>query len=141
LGLPIHQTGAVSGEIRDALFAHSHCVVYPSVNREPFGMVVAEAMSHGTPVLVPDYGGVTEVMCDGERAGGLTFKVWDSGDLARQLETLLKSEALHRELAGNARSLAERFTADHMTDRVLQHLGIAEQTGRSLPDGVISRVA
>ncbi|MFD1691055.1 glycosyltransferase [Azotobacter chroococcum] len=44
-------------------------MVYPSVNREAFGLVVAEAMSHGTPVLVPDYGGVTEVMRDGERAG------------------------------------------------------------------------
>jgi len=141
LGLPIHQAGAVPGEIRDTLFAHSHCVVYPSVNREAFGLVVAEAMSHGTPVLVPDYGGVTEVMRDGDRAGGLTFGAWDSGDLARQLETLLTNATLHRELAGNARPLAERFTADHMTDRVLQHLGITDRTERPVPDGTISRVA
>ncbi|MFB8828583.1 glycosyltransferase [Azotobacter sp. CWF10] len=123
------------------MFAHSHCVVYPSVNREAFGLVVAEAMSHGTPVLVPDYGGITEVMRDGDRAGGLTFHAWDSGDLARQLESLLTNATLHRELAGNARPLAERFTADHMADRVLQHLGILDRKGRSQSDGGISRVA
>ncbi|ACO79113.1 Glycosyl transferase, group 1 [Azotobacter vinelandii CA] len=141
LGLPIHQAGAVSGEIRDTLLAHSHCVVYPSVNREAFGLVVAEAMGHGTPVLVPDYGGITEVMRDGERAGGLTFKAWDSGDLARQLEVLLANASLHRELAGNARPLAERFTAERMTDRVLQHLGVIDRQGHSPADGGMSRVA
>lgn len=140
LRVTLLQAGAVPREIRDALFAHSYCVVYPSVNREPFGLVVAEAMSHGTPVLVPDYGGITEMIRDADRAGGLTFGIWDSGDLARKLESLLKNETLHRELAGNARSLAERFTADRMTDRVLQHLGIADRTERPLPDGVMPGV-
>jgi len=141
LGVTLFQAGVVSREIRDALFAHSHCVVCPSVNREPFGLVVAEAMSHGTPVVVPDYGGITEVMQEDDRVGGLTFRAWDSGDLARQLESLLASETLHHELAGNARSLAERFTADRMTDRVLLHLGIAERPKYPLSDGAISKVA
>ena len=125
LGVAIHHTGAVSSELRDALFARSRCVVYPSVNREAFGLVVAEAMSLGTPVLVPDYGGVTEVMQEGERRAGLTFRTWDSGDLAWQLERLLVDDALHRELAGNTRSVAARFTAERMTDRILEHLGLA----------------
>lgn len=124
LGLTIHHAGAVSMAVRDALFAHSRCAVCSSVNREAFGLVVAEAMSHGTPVVVPDYGGVTEVIRDGERAAGLTFRTWDSGDLARQIGRLLADEALHRELSGQARSVAARFTAERMTDRVLAHLGI-----------------
>lgn len=125
LNLVIHHSGAVSFEIRDALHAYSRCVVCPSVNREPFGLVVAEAMSRGTPVLVPDYGGVTEVVRQGSVAGGLTFKVWDSADLARQLERLLTDERLHAELAGNTKALAARFSAERMTNGVLEHLGLA----------------
>ena len=124
LGLSIHHGGTVSNPVRDALYAHSHCVVYPSVNREPFGLVVAEAMGHGTPVLVPDYGGIGEVIGQGEQAGGLTFRTWDSFDLARQLERLLGDEALYRTLAANTRAIAARFCVANMANDVLAHIGV-----------------
>lgn len=124
LGLFIHHAGSVSPQVRDALYAHSRCVVYPSINREPFGLVVAEAMSHGTPVLVPNYGGVGEVILQGEHAGGLTFETWDSGDVARQLERLLVDETLYSRLVGNTRMIAARFGVDKMTDDVLAHIGV-----------------
>lgn len=132
LGLPVFQAGSVSREVRDALFAHSHCVVYPSVNREPFGMVVAEAMAQGAPVLVPDYGGVAEVVRAGDKIGGLTFKAWDSGDLADQLERLLLDRQLHRQLARQTRNVAARFSVDNMAADVLGHVGITyPQPGRA----------
>lgn len=127
LNIVIHRIGAVSFEVRDALYAHSRCIVYPSVNREAFGLVVAEAMSQGTPVLVPDYGGVTEVMQQGNVAGGLTFKTWDSADLARQLERLLTDDDLHAHLAANTKALAARFSAERMTNNILEHLGLSEK--------------
>lgn len=135
LGLAVHHAGTVSPELRSALYAHSHCVVYPSVNREPFGLVVAEAMSHGTPVLVPDYGGVAEVIHDQGRNGGLSFRTWDSGDLARQLGRLLEDRALYAELAGNARAVASRFSVDRMADGVLEHLGMRPQPGKAVAQG------
>jgi glycosyltransferase involved in cell wall biosynthesis len=117
--------------MRDALFAYSRCIVYPSIHREPFGMVAAEAMSHGTPVLVPDIGGITEsIEVDGV-CGGLKFKSWDSADLARQLERLLTDDALHRDLAANTRPIAANFTVEKMTDRVLEHLGLLSPQSRS----------
>jgi glycosyltransferase involved in cell wall biosynthesis len=124
LELPVFHAGSVSKEVRDSLFAHSHCVVYPSVNREPFGLVVAEAMAQGAPVLVPDYGGIGEVIRDGDKAGGLTFRTWDSGDLADQLERLLTDRQLHRKLVRHAREVAARFSVETMTDDVLDHVGI-----------------
>jgi glycosyltransferase involved in cell wall biosynthesis len=140
LDLKVFHAGSVPIETRDALYAHSHCVVCPSVNREPFGLVVAEAMSHGAPMLVPDYGGIGEVIRDGENVGGLLFRAWDSGDLATQLERLLLDRPLHRRLAGNTRSIAKRFTVDNMADAVLELLETrTRKTGVSeaAPDAVI----
>lgn len=124
LGLAVHHAGTVSAQLRDALYAHSYCVVYPSINREPFGLVVAEAMSHGTPVLVPDYGGVAEVIRDQGRSGGLSFRTWDSGDLATQLARLFEDRNLYVELASNTQAIAARFSVDKMTDAILAHIGM-----------------
>ena len=125
LRLFVHHRRRVPAEMRDALYAYSRCIVYPSIHREPFGMVAAESMSHGTPVIVPDIGGITEsIEVDGLR-GGLTFRSWDSADLANQLERLLTDNALHRELSNNTRSIAANFTVEKMTDRILAHLGLS----------------
>src|SRR5207237_2968213 len=114
LRLIVHHRRRIPADMRDALYAYSRCIVYPSIHREPFGMVAAEAMSHGTPVLVPDIGGITEAVQWNGEAGGLTFKSWDSADLARQLERLVMDDALHAQLAGNTRRIAANFTVDRM---------------------------
>ena len=132
LGLETHQAGAVSVATRNALFAHCHCAVCPSINGEPFGLVVAEAMSFGAPTVVPDFGGVAEVVDDGGVAGGLIFRCWDSGDLARQLERLLTDDALHAELAGNARRVAARFSTARMVDGILDHVRLPRVMSESL---------
>lgn len=124
LRLTIYHSGTVAPEVRNALYAHSRCIVYPSINREPFGLVAAEAMSYGTPVLVPDHGGITEVIRWAGKVGGLTFKTWDSGSLSGQLERLLTDDILYKELAGNTRAIAGRFSAGQMTDDVLEHIGV-----------------
>lgn len=122
LRLNIHHRRRIPGEMRDALYAYSRCIVYPSIHREPFGMVAAETMSHGTPVIVPDRGGIAEsIQWDG-RFGGLMFKSWDSGDLAIQLERMLTDDALHAQLSANTRSIAAQFTTEKLADRVLEHI-------------------
>jgi glycosyltransferase involved in cell wall biosynthesis len=125
LRLDVHWQGRIAPEVRDALYAHSHCIVYPPVHREPFGMVAPEALAHGTPVLVPNHGGLPDAIAVDGSAAGLTFEVWDSGSLAHQLERLLLDEVLHRRLAGNARRVAEHFSVERLADRVLAHIGAA----------------
>ncbi|HEY1341311.1 MAG TPA: glycosyltransferase family 4 protein, partial [Bryobacteraceae bacterium] len=125
LRLTVFWKGRVSNELRSALFRQSRCVVYPSIHREPFGMVAAEAMSFGTPVLVPNLGGITEVVCVEGRCAGLTFEAWNTTDLAKQLQRMLTEEALYRELAGDARPIAEKFSVAAMADGVLAHMGLA----------------
>jgi glycosyltransferase involved in cell wall biosynthesis len=129
LRLTVFWKGRVSNDLRSALFRRSRCVVYPSIHREPFGMVAAEAMSFGTPVLVPNLGGITEVIEVGGRRGGLAFEAWNTVDLANQLGRLLTDEGLHAALAGDARPLAEGFSVDKMTEGVLAHLGISAGEG------------
>jgi glycosyltransferase involved in cell wall biosynthesis len=124
LRIEIHHRRRVSDEVRNALYGYSRCIVYPSIHREPFGMVAAEAMSHGTPVLVPDHGGITEVITMGDRAGGLTFRSWDSKDLADQIDRILTDDELYGRLKSDCRSIAEQFSVDNMTDQVLAHLGL-----------------
>lgn len=125
LRVHVHHRRRIPGDMRDALYAYSRCIVYPSIHREPFGMVAAEAMSYGTPVIVPDSGGITEAIQWDGRQGGLTFRSWDTADLANQLERMLTDDALHRELAANTREIAAHFTVDRMTDQILDHLEIA----------------
>jgi glycosyltransferase involved in cell wall biosynthesis len=139
LRLTVFWKGRVSNDERTALFRQSRCVVYPSIHREPFGMVAAEAMSFGTPVLVPDLGGITEVIEADGRWGGLSFKAWDTADLAAQLERLLRDDALHRELSTNARPIAEHFSVAHMTDHVLEHLGLARGRATEATPAAMSR--
>lgn len=116
----------VPDQMRSALFAVSHCVVYPSIHREPFGMAPVEAMSQGAPVLVPDWGGVASVVRADKAEGGLLFRAWDSGSLADQMERLIQDAALHRRLSAGAPKVAEHFSTPRMADRVLAHLGVAD---------------
>jgi glycosyltransferase involved in cell wall biosynthesis len=131
LRLDVHWQGRITSAVRDALYAASRCVVYPPIHREPFGMVAAEALSHGTPVLVPEYGGIAEAIRAHEHVGGLTFRPWDSRDLADQLGRLLTDDALHQRLSAQARTVAAAFSVRRLTDRVLEHLGMAEHLERN----------
>lgn len=114
----------VPDEIRSALFAASRCVVYPSVHREPFGMVPVEAMAHGTPAIVPNWGGVASVISVNGRQGGLQFNAWDSADLADKIATLLHDDQLHRQLSAAGPAIAEHFSVANLGNRMLAHLGV-----------------
>jgi glycosyltransferase involved in cell wall biosynthesis len=141
LRLDVHWQGRVPSPVRDALYAVSRCVAYPPIHREPFGMVAAEALSHGTPVLVPEYGGITEaIQADGEVAG-LTFRPWDSGDLAAQLQRLVTDDTLHRRLAARARHVAAQFSVQCLADRVLEHLHLAPATRDTSRNNWVSQPA
>ena len=133
MDLPVHFAGGFEVEERDALYACSRCVVYPVIHFEAFGMVAAEALAQGTPVIVPRRGGLIEAIGDGEREAGLLFQPWDSADLARQIERLLSDDALHARLSAVARPLAERFDSDLIGGQMLNQLGLPAEARRARP--------
>lgn len=129
--LPVLSSDYLTNELRAALFRASHCVVYPSIHEEAFGMVPLEAMVQGTPVVVPDTGGVSQLPFLGILQSGLLFRSWDSGDLASQLHRLLSDAALHQRFSKAAPRIAAHYSIENFTDRTLDHLDLPHRPGIS----------
>ena len=60
--------GEVSAEQKRELYANAIAVVYPIAFEEPFGLVMAESLASGTPVMAFNRGAVPEILRDGETA-------------------------------------------------------------------------
>jgi glycosyltransferase involved in cell wall biosynthesis len=108
--------GAVSEAERQALFAGAAVQLMPS-RFEGFGMVAAEAMAAGVPLVAAAAGSLPEVV-DAPR-GGLTVPPGDARALARATARLLDAPAEREALSVSARASAERFrwgavSADHL---------------------------
>ena len=95
------------------IFRKAQLIVVPSLGGEVFGLVVAENMLRGIPVIASDLGAFVEVLGD----GGFTFKTGDSTDLAHQIRRVLLDPSL-RDRAGTAarRRVLERFSMGRMIE-------------------------
>jgi glycosyltransferase involved in cell wall biosynthesis len=92
-------------------------VVHASTDPEPFGLVIAEAMACGTPVVVSRAGGALELIEPDINALG--FEPGDAAALARCIEQLGRDAALRRRLGSAGRSTAERsFSRRRMTSEL-----------------------
>ncbi len=91
--------GRIPDEVRDGLFKVADVAVFPSLY-EPFGIVALEAMAAGTPVVVSDAGGLSEVV-DMHETG---IKVYpdDPASLAWGILHTLKNPQWSRARADNA---------------------------------------
>jgi glycosyltransferase involved in cell wall biosynthesis len=79
----------IEGFRKDAreLIAAFDVFVLPSILPEPFGLVVAEAMAAGKPVIATAHGGPTEIVVDGET--GFLIAPNDPSALASAIKNLL----------------------------------------------------
>ena len=77
-----------------------HCA-----EREPYGMVVAEALAAGVPVVAPDSCGPAELL---DRDCGRVYAPGDAAAAARALSDVLTSDDARREMSSAARARAER---------------------------------
>lgn len=93
-------------------------VVVPSVSGEGFGLVAAEALSSGTPVVASAQGGLTEVVRDGE--DGLLVAPGDVAGLAEALVRIVEDRSLRSMLAAGARR--RDLSVDRASDRLLDVL-------------------
>lgn len=116
----IHFLGQVSDKRLGALYAASRCLVLPSLFRsEAFGMVLGEAMAHGTPVISTELGTGTSYINDNEKTG-FVVPPGNSKALAEKIELIYKNDDLHYELGKKAKQRAlKEFSKEAMIKKTL----------------------
>ncbi|HSO99479.1 MAG TPA: glycosyltransferase family 4 protein [Solirubrobacteraceae bacterium] len=77
----VHYVGEVAGVAKQELFANAAALLMPIRWREPFGMVMVEALACGTPVIAFAEGAAAEIVLDGENG----LLVGDEAEMARAI--------------------------------------------------------
>ncbi len=115
--------GSVSGEELVKLYQTAAVTVLPSIDQsESFGIVLAESMACGTPVITSDLPGVRSVYEDG--ISGISVPVKDEQALARAISNVLDNPSKRRDMGKAARELAEkRYTWDSIGTQLLALCG------------------
>jgi glycosyltransferase involved in cell wall biosynthesis len=110
--------GFVEHDALERLYDRAAVVVCPS-HREGFGVVCAEAMAHGRPVVASAVGGLLDLVVDGET--GVLVPPGDVGALRRALERLLGDGELRRRMGQAARTrIRTRFSWDAVTSATIE---------------------
>jgi len=111
--------GDLSDSELDREYRSARALVLPSVDRsEAFGIVLAEALSRGTPCISTDLGTATSwVNLHGQ--SGFVVRPSDPDALGRTMELVAGDDELWRRLSAGATDRAQMFTATAMTDATL----------------------
>ena len=124
-GRRIVYVGEADFDAKVKLYGGARALLYPIQAREPFGLVLAEAMACGTPVAALDRGAVREVVDDG--VTGIVFENLEqmANELPRVFD-LDRRRVRERAVArfGAARMVDEyvaRLSADRRAHRAAAH--------------------
>jgi glycosyltransferase involved in cell wall biosynthesis len=99
-GQRVRYIGEVGGAVKQELFANAAGLLMPVRWREPFGMVMVEALACGTPVIAFPEGAVAEIVIDGENG----WLVADEAEMACAVARLGAIDSLRCRA-----SVAERY--------------------------------
>jgi glycosyltransferase involved in cell wall biosynthesis len=123
-GRLISYLGPVDDEQKNVLLGGARALLMPILWEEPFGIVMAEALACGTPIIGLDRGSVPEIVEDGvtgfvkQDVDGLVEAVGRTGEIRRaacrsRAEQLFSQEAL----VGRYLSIYEALTCDGVRSR------------------------
>jgi glycosyltransferase involved in cell wall biosynthesis len=105
-------------DLLEEIYQNFDVLAVPS-RLEGFGLVAAEAMAYGVPVVAARTGGLPEIVQHHE--SGLLCAADDPADLAACLETLISYPALRANLgAEGRRRVRERFSPEAYTARIAE---------------------
>ena len=110
------------------LMAASDLLILPSV-AEAFGLVLAEALFLGTPVVATNVGGIPEIVSEG--VDGILVPPADSGALADAIVELLTNDERRQKMAGGGRQkILTKFRFEEMVrsyETLYAHLTSAQK--------------
>lgn len=85
--------------------------ILPSIEPEPFGLVVIEAMSCGIPVIATNHGGPCEIISNGK--DGYLADYHNCIEMAEILTKIINDDEMKKKLGENAKiTYRERFSVD-----------------------------
>ena len=119
--------GAVPQERLPLYYAAASLVVVPS-HYESFGLVAAESLACGTPVVASQVGGLPTIVHDGENGVLVSWRRPEG--FAAALDHALGDQALLARLRANARPSVERLSwraTAEQTIELYRHLDVARQ--------------
>ena len=112
--LPVEGIGHVKREDLPALYASADALVLPSVTtatfREPWGLVVNEAMHQGTPPIASDAVGAVAGGLVRDGRNGLVVPAGDAEALAARIRALALNQELRERLGRAAREDVQAFS-------------------------------
>jgi glycosyltransferase involved in cell wall biosynthesis len=118
-GQDIRFAGMKSSRELPEYYASAGCFILPSM-REPWGLVVNEAMASGLPVIVSSRCGCVEDLVE-DGANGFVFDPAVSGELTERMMAMETLPAADRERMGQRSSeIVSRFSPDGWAEQVLQ---------------------
>jgi glycosyltransferase involved in cell wall biosynthesis len=90
--------------------------IFPTLRLETFGIVIAEAMACGKPVIASNIGSIPDVIDDG--INGILFPPGDYQELASQIKRLLNDQNYSKMLSENAyRKAKAKFGMARMVEK------------------------
>lgn len=115
---PLAGSVTFTGHVADArpYIAAADVVVHSSISPEPFGLVIAEALAEGKPVVAFDEGGPAEMIESG-RSGRLVAP-GNVDSMAEAVDELLRRPDLRARVAEGARQRSKHFGVEAMLRRM-----------------------
>jgi glycosyltransferase involved in cell wall biosynthesis len=111
--------GQLSSDEIPTLLAEADIFVFPTVwGTEGFGMVAAEAMACGVPVVASRIAAIPEVVLDGMT--GLLTEPGDPADLASKLRLLLQDPGQRRRLGIAGSKYAQQYRWDRLARGLIE---------------------
>ncbi len=107
-GSSVQYIGAVGPVERNALFAQACATLHLNTIPERFGLVMAESMAAGVPVIAMDLGSCREVIAD-RQTGYLVSNVDEAVEAVRNIDRIDRTKCRRR--------VEENFTIDRMAER------------------------
>ena len=91
---------------------------------ESFGMTALEGMAYGLPCIVPEVGGIAELV---NEASGFKCSVFELDKITRRIDFLLSDDRIYIEYSRSALQRSQEYAFPHFKAQLLSFMGFAHE--------------